>query len=366
MGKNGLPAIADATVADFDRVSFDFVTVAPESSQTSTPKKLIRVTADGYCEPAIDSGPQESEAAHQGNSSSFFQPSSSETMCKNIILGRGCAAIVYKGSYNDGTYAIKCFLPTELGQAQFENELRFLQVLPRHDSVLLARYFVHNEKNNLLLLTYMPLGDLSNYLEQLKRKNQRLKWRAHAFGWCYDVASGLAFLHNRGVIHFDVQTKNILIGERGAKLTDLGIARFEGETFEDSRRDYFTYFWYRAPEVTLNKKAITASDIYGFAIVLYEMVTLEKIFGHSDPKHLQLSIDKGITPKLPKGKGPKIIRGLYRRCSLFDPSKRPKATELVRKLKSRSINRQSPIVEDVDDMCRGEDSNFHRVTPTST
>lgn len=53
-----------------------------------------------------------------------------------------------------------------------------------------------------------------------------LKWECCGKNIALDVARGLHFLHNHGVVHFDLRSHNILLSREGtAKITDVGLAR---------------------------------------------------------------------------------------------------------------------------------------------
>jgi serine/threonine-protein kinase len=86
------------------------------------------------------------------------------------------------------------------------------------------------------------------------------------------VAEGLAFAHEHGVIHRDIKPANIVILENGtAKITDFGIAlvpagsRTLTATFGSPK--------YMAPEQVAGQQADARSDIFSLGAVLYEMLT---------------------------------------------------------------------------------------------
>jgi eukaryotic-like serine/threonine-protein kinase len=91
------------------------------------------------------------------------------------------------------------------------------------------------------------------------------------------VARGLAFAHDHGVVHRDVKPQNVLIDENGtAKVTDFGIARSidpdEGLTETGTVLGTSGYI---APEQASGLRVDSRSDQYSLGVVLYELLTGE-------------------------------------------------------------------------------------------
>jgi eukaryotic-like serine/threonine-protein kinase len=93
----------------------------------------------------------------------------------------------------------------------------------------------------------------------------------------HQVARGLAFAHEQGVVHRDVKPHNVLIDEDGvAKVTDFGIARSidpaDGLTETGTLLGTSEYI---APEQASGQRVDERSDQYSLATVLYELLTGE-------------------------------------------------------------------------------------------
>ena len=93
----------------------------------------------------------------------------------------------------------------------------------------------------------------------------------------HQVARGLDFTHDHGVIHRDVKPHNVLIDEDGvAKVTDFGIARSldpaDGLTETGTLLGTSEYI---APEQASGARVDERSDQYSLAVVLYELLTGE-------------------------------------------------------------------------------------------
>ncbi len=86
------------------------------------------------------------------------------------------------------------------------------------------------------------------------------------------ILSGLAHAHERGVVHKDIKSQNILLDtKRNVKITDLGIANIIDEEITRTQSLMGTP-QYVAPEI-LNREELTVqSDIYSVGILLYEML----------------------------------------------------------------------------------------------
>src|SRR4029079_16017586 len=88
-----------------------------------------------------------------------------------------------------------------------------------------------------------------------------------------EVAHGLAFAHEQGLIHRDVKPQNVLLnGDGRAKVTDFGIARsldVDGMTQTGTVLGTSNYI---APEQASGQPVDTQSDVYALGVVLYEML----------------------------------------------------------------------------------------------
>jgi serine/threonine-protein kinase len=93
------------------------------------------------------------------------------------------------------------------------------------------------------------------------------------------IADGLAYAHEHGVIHCDIKPANIVLLTSGrVKITDFGIARlptgsrtFTGQVVGSPR--------YISPEQILGRKVDARSDVFSLGAVLYEMLTGVPPFG---------------------------------------------------------------------------------------
>jgi len=95
-----------------------------------------------------------------------------------------------------------------------------------------------------------------------------------------EIARGLSFAHEHGLVHRDVKPQNVLLnGDGGAKVTDFGIAR--SLDVEHSMTQTGTVLGtsnYIAPEQANGRPVDAQTDVYSLGIVLYEMLTGEVPF----------------------------------------------------------------------------------------
>ncbi len=94
-----------------------------------------------------------------------------------------------------------------------------------------------------------------------------------------EVARGLAFAHDQGLVHRDVKPQNILLnGDGRAKVTDFGIARtvdVDGMTQTGTVLGTSNYI---APEQASGNRVDAHSDVYALGVVLYELLAGEVPF----------------------------------------------------------------------------------------
>ena len=129
------------------------------------------------------------------------------------------------------------------------------------------------------------------------------------------VALALAHLHSKGLIHRDLKPANILISPADVvKLTDFGLAISDDMPAWNKQQIAGTQR-YMAPEQVLGEthRIDGRTDIWGFGVVLYEILTSKPPFRATDPKTLFQSILKGDAPSL-RQRRPDVPQSLDQFC----------------------------------------------------
>ncbi|KAJ8767911.1 hypothetical protein K2173_020851 [Erythroxylum novogranatense] len=198
-----------------------------------------------------------------------------------FILGEGGFGVVYKGiidqtvrlGYETTHVAIKELNPDGLqGDREWLAEVKYLGQLRHSNLVKLIGYCCEDE-HRLIVYEYMASGSLEKHL--FRRVGCTLTWPKR-MKIALDAAKGLAYLHGleRSVIYRDLKTANILLdADFNAKLSDFGLAKDGpmGDQTHVSTRVMGTY-GYAAPEYVMTGHLTARSDVYGFGVVLLELL----------------------------------------------------------------------------------------------
>ncbi len=93
------------------------------------------------------------------------------------------------------------------------------------------------------------------------------------------VADGLAYAHGQGVLHRDIKPSNLLVDTHGTVwITDFGLAKAEGSDGPTRTGDVLGTLRYMAPE-RFEGHSDRRSDVYSLGATLYELLTLQPLFG---------------------------------------------------------------------------------------
>jgi serine/threonine-protein kinase len=139
-----------------------------------------------------------------------------------------------------------------------------------------------------------------------------------------EVAAGLAEAHAHGIVHRDVKPGNVILTSSGAKVIDFGIAAMAGApNVVGSDGGIIATFTCVAPESIWGGTVLPASDMFGWGVLLFRLLTgaLPWPPGTTLEDRLSAVAPLPIMPGVP-GK----VGDLYLSCLAEDPDDRPTAT----------------------------------------
>src|SRR5438477_8997711 len=161
------------------------------------------------------------------------------------------------------------------------------------------------EESFFIALEHVHGKDLRSIFDRLRGKGDVMPISQA----CYvmmQVCEGLDYAHNKRdaqgrelhLVHRDISPQNVLIGYEGeVKLIDFGIAKAAGKASKTQAGILKGKFGYMSPEQVRGLPIDRRSDIFAVGIVLYELLTGERLFiGESDFSTLEKVRNVEILP----------------------------------------------------------------------
>ncbi|WOG92175.1 hypothetical protein DCAR_0311435 [Daucus carota subsp. sativus] len=285
--------------------------------------------------------------------------SATKSFKSDTVLGVGGFGTVYKG-WVDGDTLEPCKVGTGImvavkklnhesvqGFQEWQSEVKFLGTLCHPNLVKLLGY-CGEDQELVLVYEFMQRGSLENHLFRRSSATEILSWDKRlkiAIG----AARGLEFLHSseKKIIYRDFKASNILLDmDYNPKISDFGLAKL-GPSGGDSHvttRIMGTY-GYAAPEYVATGHLYVKSDVYGFGVVLLEMLTGLRVVDMKRPSSQHNLIDWAKPRLLHKRKLKTMmdarIQGQYStkaavqaaqltlQCLEIEPRNRPSMKEVV-------------------------------------
>ncbi|MCH81359.1 putative serine/threonine-protein kinase Cx32 chloroplastic-like, partial [Trifolium medium] len=288
----------------------------------------------------------------------------------DTVLGEGGFGRVYKGLFKESaaskrgeglTIAIKKLnSDSRQGVAEWQSEVNFLGRLS-HPNLVKLLGFGREDGELFLVYEFLHRGSLDNHLFGRGSTVQPLSWDRR-LKVMIGAARGLNFLHSleKKIIYRDFKPSNILLDKAyTAKLSDFGLARsVPSDDHTHVSTQVVGTCGYAAPEYIATGHLYVKSDVYGFGIVLLEILTgkrIGEIIRLSKPKSLQVwlksnllnraksrsNMDAKLGGKYPPNLASQVAQ-LALKCIQIEPKVRPSMKEVVETLESIEAANDKP------------------------
>ncbi len=191
-------------------------------------------------------------------------------------IGQGAMGTVYKAvdPIIDRTVAIKTINLNLSRQELEEYEQRFQQEIKAAGRLNHPNIVTIYDVGKTEQVAYMAM----EFLEGQELKDIIASGKALPTEQVVDiiaqVADGLWFAHQQGIVHRDVKPSNIMVLKGGiAKITDFGIARLPNSAVKTMTGLILGSPRYMSPEQVIGKTLDTRTDTFSLGVVLYEALT---------------------------------------------------------------------------------------------
>jgi len=193
-------------------------------------------------------------------------------------LGEGTYGIVYRAK-NRETGEIVALKKIRLDSEEEGvpctaiREISLLKEL-RQPNIVRLYDVIHTEKKLTLVFEFLD-KDLKKHMDEY---NGRIP-HSQVKSFLHQLLKGVAFCHERRVLHRDLKPQNLLINNKGElKLADFGLARGFSIPVRSYSHEVVT-LWYRSPDVLLGStKYSTPIDIWSAGCIFAEMITGKPLF----------------------------------------------------------------------------------------
>ncbi|CAG9558649.1 unnamed protein product [Danaus chrysippus] len=266
-----------------------------------------------------------------------------EDITINKELGMGQFGVVQQGTWNTGNQrlqvAIKCLGNEKMtsNSTEFLKEAAVMHSIEHPNIVRLYGVVLHLD--SLMLVT--ELAPLRSLLECLREVTLRIDFSVAVLcEFAEQICDGMTYLEKKRLIHRDLAARNILVFCKDrVKISDFGLSRALGVGKDYYQTNYnvnlkLPVAWC-APECILYLRFTSASDVWAFAVCLWEMFTygFQPWAAFSGQQILE-AIDAPNFQRLERPDCcPDSYYSLMLECWSHDPNDRPKFKDLAIKLR---------------------------------
>ncbi len=269
------------------------------------------------------------------------------------VLGSGGVGTVYKAQEKElnRTVAIKLLhiWASSLGELdslqRFKREAKVLCQLLHPNILRVYRFGMTENDLPFLVMEYVNGESLRSLLD----KNGPIEYQK-VIKIALKLASALEHAHANGIVHRDLKPENVIVdlsdpADPMVKLIDFGLCKPEQKTNSTNQRtltntgDLLGTALYMSPEQVLGHPVSERSDLYAFALIVFEMIVGRGPFSDGNVAEIMMRRTSEPIPEIlslnPSCGMPKQLDAVIQACGAREQAQRPQsATEVLELLKA--------------------------------
>jgi serine/threonine protein kinase len=185
----------------------------------------------------------------------------------------------------------------------FLDEARLAASL-HHHNIVQVHDIGEQQGEYFFVMEYVHGEDVRKLLTEVSSRAERVPLE-HVITIVTAAAAGLHHAHEQcgpnraplGIVHRDVSPANILVGyDGGVKVADFGVAKAAHRTFETESGARKGKVAYMSPEQCVGLPVDRRSDVFALGIVLYESLTVRRLFKDDNDFLTMTAIVQGKIP----------------------------------------------------------------------